>query len=471
MANGKFDTPEIRHMGEAATTSFSISTSSDRMKGYIQIFGKGTELTMDDIVAGVKEAGFTRGVSRKVVETILEGKHGKEPVLFARGVEPQDGEDGWYEFFFRTELEKKPIELEDGSVDYQNVEWFEVVEENQKLVEYHPAGDGTPGFNIFGEKIPAKKGKDLQPIKGNEIKISDDNRFYYANMGGRIIYDDMKIEITRLFIIEELTLATGNLEFDGSVLVKGNIGCDTSLKATEDIVIDGFVEAAEVVCGGSVMFRQGMNASGEGTVKAGSYVAGKFFEAVNIECEGEIQADYFLNCNLLAKEKITVSGKKGSIAGGNAYAMQGFIARNVGNRVGLATYLRVGINDKVLREQVELEDDVKNTAKSIQQLKHARNEFETQFSVEECLQLEKYNKIVAVLESQEERFEQLERESEDMAEYMTRLRKAQIVVNNTLFEGVTCELNNQKIVPSMVNNVTVKMVGSRIAIYENTLSK
>jgi len=465
----------VRYMGESGLANFYISFARENMEAYIQIFGKGTDLTMDDIVAGVKAAGITRGVSRKIVDGILAGKHGKEPILFAKGAEPQRGKDGWFEFFFRTHLEKIPKEFEDGSVDYQNVEWFEVVEEDQKIVEYHPAEEGINGYTVLGKVIPAKKGKDLPQLRGKNFRISDDKIFYYANMGGRIIFENSRIEISRLFILDEMSIATGNLEFDGSVQVRGNIGSGITLKATEDIVIDGFVESAVISAGGSIMFRQGMNAGseglGKGFVEAGEYIAGKFFEAVKINCQGSIQADYLLNCEIFSRETVLVSGKKGSIAGGEAYALQGFIARNVGNRVGLATKLRVGFNDDILREQMSIEDSLKQVAKSVQGLKHSRNEFETQYSPEECFAMPKYNKIVELLEAQEKSLEKLEKRSAEMESYIEKLRAAQIVVNNVLYDGVTCEINNQKYTPDSVKNVTIKMIGQRIAIFENQISK
>lgn len=456
-----------RFTGASELTTFFISINSDDMEAYIQVLGSGLDLTMDDIVAGIREMKITRGVSRKVVDAILEGKHGKEPILFAKGTEPKDGKDGYFEFFFRTELEKKPKVLDDGSVDYLNVEWFEIVEENQKLVEYHPATEGVEGVTVIGRKLPAKKGRDLAPIHGKGFYVSEDKLTYYASMGGRIEYIDRTMNVLRLLVVDELSLATGNLEFDGSIQVRGNVGSGVSLKATEDIVIDGFVESAEVECGGSIMFRQGMNASGEGWVKARNYVAGKFFEAVKVDCDGEIQADYFLNCTLFAREQIMVSGKKGSIAGGEAYAMLGFITRNIGNRVGLATYLRVGTNEDILKEQLDTEEYLKKTSKEVNQLKHSRNSMEMQFGKEECLNSDKYNKIANALEIKEALLEGLYEKSDRMAKDIDRFRKAQIVVNNMLYEGVTCELNSQKFVPSQVKNVTVKMIGNRIAVYQN----
>lgn len=456
-----------RYLGASGLTSFIITVTADKMEAYIQLFGSGINLTMEEVVSAIKDIGITRGVSRKIIEGILEGKHGKRPILFAKGLSRQTGKDGWFEFFFRRNLEKKPTVLEDGSVDYQNVEWFEVVEEGQLLVEYHPAQEGIPGMTIFGQKLPAKKGKDLGRIGGTGFTVSEDNRCYYANTGGRIEFENNKIEILRLFIIDEITLATGNLEFDGSVLVRGNIGSGTSLKATEDIVIDGFVESAQVESGGSIMFRQGMNASGEGSVKAKEYVAGKFFEAVNVECDGEIQADYFLNCTLFAREQIIVSGKMGSIAGGTAYAMEGFITRNVGNRVGLKTYLRVGLNEDILREQLEIENIIKAATLDVNKLTAARNEMEIQLGRDECLASEKYNKIAQALEQKEKILDEACEKSEKMVRFVDKLRKAQIVINNMLYEGVTCEINNQKIQSRDLKNVTVKPVGNRIGIFEN----
>ena len=167
--------PSTKYTGASGNAFFYISFANGNMEAYIQIFGRGTDLTLEDIVNGVKASGITRGVSRKVVDAILAGKHGKDPVLFAKGLEPQTGKDGWFEFFFRTDLEKRPKELEDGSVDYQNVEWFEVVEEDQKIVEYHFAEDGIDGYNVMGDVIPAKRGKDLPPLHGKNFRISDDN--------------------------------------------------------------------------------------------------------------------------------------------------------------------------------------------------------------------------------------------------------------------------------------------------------
>ena len=74
----------------------------------------------------------------------------------------RQGKDGRYEFFFRTEVSKKPVILEDGTVDYKNIDWMESVKKNQKIAYYHEAEEGKAGRTVTGKEIPSRKGKNLE---------------------------------------------------------------------------------------------------------------------------------------------------------------------------------------------------------------------------------------------------------------------------------------------------------------------
>ena len=68
-----------------------------------------------------------KGVDYAVVKAICDGTTSGDIVTLAKGVMPQAGADGWYEFFFDTNVKSNPVLMEDGSVDYQNAKWFELV--------------------------------------------------------------------------------------------------------------------------------------------------------------------------------------------------------------------------------------------------------------------------------------------------------------------------------------------------------
>ena len=56
---------------------------------------------------------------------------------------------------------------------------------------------------------------------------------------------------------------------------------------------------------------------------------------------------YLKNCDLYAQGRIYVLGKKGSLAGGTACAEQGLRVNILGNQAGLATYIRLGVSERL----------------------------------------------------------------------------------------------------------------------------
>ena len=105
---------------------------------------------------------------------------------------------------------------------------------------------------------------------------------------------EIHMNVTNLLTVPEVTLATGDVNYEGNVFVIGNVGSGAEICATGDILVGGFVEAAHLLAGGDIMIRQGMNASGEGEIRAAGNVNGCFFESTKIYAEGDIQGDYFI---------------------------------------------------------------------------------------------------------------------------------------------------------------------------------
>ena len=57
--------------------------------------------------------------------------------------------------------EKKPVIREDGKADYFDMNFIVEIHEGSWLGEKIPSKEGENGFNILGEIVPGKKGKDL----------------------------------------------------------------------------------------------------------------------------------------------------------------------------------------------------------------------------------------------------------------------------------------------------------------------
>lgn len=463
------DVADTEFKGELRSEDFgscSVSVSGDEMEAYVFV-PDGRRVSREDIAEALNKSGIKRGIQKKEIERLFEGKNRGKKILAAKGRPAEPGPDGWYEYFFRTKLNKRPKLLPDGSVDFQSIEWFEFVREGQKIALYHDAEAGTGGYTVTGRELPPKKGREKTILTGRGFMLLDDKKTYVATVSGKIRLEGHRIEIEKALVMEEVSLATGSVSFDGSVYVAGKVGVGALIQATGDVIVNGYVEAASIESGGSILLRQGANGNGVGYVKAAKDISGKFFEACRVYAGGDIRASYSLNCDLHAENRILISGKAGTLAGGTAYARKGMEVQNAGNRAGLATILRLGINDQVSGYLEEIEAKMQEAMKQLDILRNAYAEFHKKYPPEVRNTMDIYLKIESAIFTKEKEVEELTARSRYMEREVHGIRNAEIVVRGMLYEGTSLEINGRYWNAKDIANVCVKRVGERVAVYRN----
>ena len=459
--------PEEEVHSETQTNDFIIAVSPDGMTAHITVKGAVRKLRKDDILKALKQSNVTYGILNGEVDKIAKGNFGKRPILIAKGTYPEDGKDGWYEYFFRTEVDRSPAILEDGSVDYQNMDWFEVVKAGQKLVVYHSADTGVPGSTVRGRTLQSRKGKERRPFSGSGFHMLPDQKTYVADIDGIITLKGNRLEISKILMLDEVTLATGNVNFDGSVYIKGNVGDGTVVQATEDVVVDGFVESAEIISGGNIVLRQGANASGRSSIRAEGNIIGKFFETTTVHAKGDIQANYCLNCDLYAEGKIIISGKSGSLVGGRTTVISGLQAYNLGNRTGVATRIWLGATDEIRERLVLPEAEIKDAQKELKVLQNTCEDMRRKYPPEVRNTMESYLKMENAVFAKEKQLAKLIAQSQQIEDTLLNMNDAEAVVGGTIYEGVTIEMNGQKLKCEKTRSATVRWSEDRIGVFPN----
>lgn len=462
---------ELEHMlnpQEDTSDNFKIFLSSDEMEAYLEVSGEVRPIDRKEIRRVLRRNAIVEGIDQDMIDKLVEGNYSLRPMLIAKGQAPEEGEDGRYEFFFQVLPDKTPLLLEDGSVDYQHTEWFEMVERGQKLAYYHSATDGKCGKTVTGKEVNAKRGKEQQMLSGKGFVVLDDQKTYLADVSGRVEIIEGRLEITRLLVVENVSLATGNIYFDGSVYVKGNVGSGVTIQATEDVLVEGFVESATIECQGSIVLKQGNNAKGNGYLKADKKVVGKFFEAVKVYAGEEISANYCLNCDLYSEGKIHISGRSGTIAGGISRALNGLIAYNVGNHVGLSTRIILGINEVILKRRKDIEAEIKETKRELTILTNAYEDMQKKFAPEVRNTMEFYLKIENAIYTKEKQQEDLMEEKVKMEELMDEYAHARATIDGMLYEGVMFEVNGlQWKSKQEMRKVTIRKSNNKITVYSH----
>ncbi len=445
-------------------SDFVITISEDEMEAYF-LLSSDRKVTRPEIIGALRRKGVCKGIIEESVDQLMKGCD--QLLLIAKGIEPTAGEDGWYEYFFKTKDEWIPTLLPDGSVDYQNSQWFEMVYRGQKIAYYHEAGKGEQGFTVTGKPLEPRKGKEQNVIFGKGFILLPDKKTYVADIDGHIEMKKGKVEISNMLVIDDMTIATGKVDFEGAIYIRGTVGSGVNIKASGDIIIDGFIEAANIESGGSVILRQGMNGGGTGVIRAKKDVKGGFFEAVTIYAAGNIQGNYCMNSNLYAEGRVDINGANGTLVGGLTCAIDGLSAYHIGNRVGITTTLKVGYNILMRRRQHELEEKLREVEKELSIFNNACDDFKRKYPPEVRNVMEMFLKIEDAIFTKEKEKDSLLGRQRVLDDMFRRTAEAKVSVRGCFFEGVTVEINEAKWKSKEVKNVTLKNIQGRITLYEN----
>ena len=92
-----------------------------------------------------------------------------------------------------------------------------------------------------------------------------------------------QLYVTNVMLINgDTDASTGDIHFNGDVIIKGNVHYGYSIYAEGSIIIGGNVEAASLTAGMNIELQSGMQGGGKGTIECLGNVSGKFFEQVRI---------------------------------------------------------------------------------------------------------------------------------------------------------------------------------------------
>lgn len=447
---------------------FRVIISSDEMEVYIEIQGNPKSLSRKEIKTALRQSGVIEGINEDAIDALVKGQWSERSIKVAEGRLPERGKDGWYELFFDVELTPAPLVLPDGSVDYTSAKFFEFVEEGQRLALYHNALEGTAGMTVTGKKLSAKKGKELNMLIGRGFVLQEDKKTYLAAFAGKVTYTNGQLVVEKLLVLDDVNLLSGQINFDGCVHVRGNVATASTIIATEDIIVDGFVEDANLQSGGSIVLRKGANAAGgSGSIRAKRNVVGKFFESISVYAGGNLKANYCLNCDIYAEGKIEISGSRGMIAGGKTYALRSISAYNIGNRARLVSVFSVGVNDTLLRQETEVNDKIANVESELQMLTNSQENFQKKYPPEVRNTMDIYLKIESAVYTKELQMKRLIQAKESIDQKKKDMANARVSVRGMVFEGVVIEIGGQRLYAKEMSNVTIRRNNGRIGVFRN----
>ncbi|MEY2666433.1 MAG: hypothetical protein RLZZ384_604 [Pseudomonadota bacterium] len=383
-------------IGEQRDAKCEIVVSDDKLIARMTItpnFG-GTELTMGAIQKAIKDKEIKWGIIPiEKIEALL-AKGACTDVIIAEGLRPVDGIDAQFKSMMpNSQSDRKPKIDENGMADYRELGDIPVVYKDAVVMQRTPPIEGKKGCDIFGEVILPKVGADTpfsKDMTGVYVNPEDENQLL-SSVTGQPVAVPNGMTVSPILTLKKVDFSTGNIRFDGAVVIKGDVTEGMNVYALEDVVIDGSVINASVKSMGSLNIKGGVTGNSElfanadinikngaqgaqdqteeekatntGKIVARNSVIIGFAENFHIEAGGDIViSKYAMNSQLIAGNKIFAGAKNGSkkssIMGGSSCALMQIKAVIIGSLSGIKTHLQVGLNPYIQKQVANMKNDL-----------------------------------------------------------------------------------------------------------------
>ncbi len=349
-------------ISEMLQNCIHIQISQDKMTAYIQfkVADEKFACTASALEEYVRSHDVRYGLHQDVLQKIANqpSTYFYSQTVIAEGDPVQNGVDGSIRFSYEMKEEQsRPAQLEDGKVDFKEIKQLKNVNRGQLIAERIRAMEGKDGKAVTGEIIAYKIGKEAVFKLGKNVVLNPEQTAMYAAIDGLIsITDKNKVNVFPIFEVNgDVDYNVGNIDFVGTVIVRGNVLTGFRIKASGDIRIIGGVEGAELESNGSIEITGGILASNKGYVRAGKNVKSSFIQDGNVTAaEDVLVSQSIMHSHVRAGRNVVCSGAKGLIVGGTVQAGEKVVARTIGNTMSTVTAIEVGVRPELRSEILDL---------------------------------------------------------------------------------------------------------------------
>lgn len=336
---------------------FTIELSDNNLMAYIRLGKDAPEaMTVFVIEQLLHKNGIIFGIQEEsVIEEWLYGAARQgEKLLVAEGKRPVPPTDGEIQYYFPINFKRPGRINPDGSMDYRDRGEIPHVKEGVKLASKTFPEPGEPGLDVKGAEIAVSDPVDPTFSAGPGTRFNEEKSEIFSTMQGEPHLDVMGVvSVNKEFKVKgDVGYETGNIEFDGNVVVPGEVKEGFSVKCVS--------LTAREICGARV------DLSGDLNVSMG------IMDTKLINVKGNIQAKFIRNSTINSYGDLTVqkeivdstiylsgacNNERGSILHSTVSAKLGIKAGRVGNESSGASVLTVGVDEHLIR----LGDKIKST--------------------------------------------------------------------------------------------------------------
>jgi uncharacterized protein len=439
---------EALKIAECVDAQLSIGVAGDGLYATLSIQPAqgGKPVSKADVVAALAAKGVTEGIllddiNRAIAAGMADG------VIIARGRAPVPGADGRLESQVSQVRSRVPRMTESGQIDFRDLGDILAVRPGEVLMVRRPATAGVPGITVMGEPIPTHAGKDVMfaaKLDGAQIDPANPDRLL-AEIAGQPIEVNGGMIVVPVYTVAAVNMSSGNISFDGSVVVRGDVAAGMTIRASGDIEIGGTAEPCTLDAGGSIVVKGGALGGvgrkdlAESVIRCGGSFSAAYAQQLRVEAGDSIFIDDMaMQCDLAAGNHICVGHKRrGHIIGGRMLATLSISGKVLGSPNRIATQFEVGVSPAMHKRIAELAKGRDAREKQMLDISKLLVFADRNPTRVDPSMIERACNTARLLSSE---IEALRKEEEELHHLVMLSQQARVRAEQAMYEGVTVQL-------------------------------
>lgn len=360
----------------------NVNLSNDYYQAFItlHVFEADITVTKDKLMSALSKKNISFGIIPDALDMIIKYPRSAENILVAKGIPHVNGLDGEITYLFDIAMKSHPTVNPDGTVDFKSMNFLQPAYKDDILATRTMPTEGSMGTTVTGKSIRPKPGKIKNFKIGKGVMQSPDGLSIVADINGSIEFESEKVAVIQLLEIrDDVGVKTGNIEFQGKIIVNGNVTTGYSITSEDEIIINGIIEGATIQTLGNLYINGGVQGHDQAKLTIGGNIVSKFINNANVFCSGNIECDAIMHSDIVCDGSIILRGKKGLLVGGDISVRYDIEAKTIGSEMGTMTKLRLGVDSKVMDAYQASLEELKELKDTIVKLSQASRLLSKQF--------------------------------------------------------------------------------------------
>jgi uncharacterized protein (DUF342 family) len=337
--------------------NIEVSISQGDLVASIKVIPRVDEISSisaSDIHKALSEAGVNYGIWEEIIGQVSNESIVNKWVTIAKGEKPSEGKDGFIKYYFHKDGRRAKLkEDESGRVNIKDMNLIDNVKKGDVLCELVPPETGKSGMSVKGEEILGKIGASGKLPSGKNIETSEDGNKLLAAIDGMVVWAESEIIVEPIYVVDKVDSSTGNVRFNGSVVVNGEVGDGFEIHAGEDVTVAMSVGRVIIDAEGSIKISGGILGQEKARITARGPIHVKFIQDAHLKSSQEIIVeDYIRNSEVTAGGPVIVKSPSGWISGSTVSSEAWIYCHTIGHEANpIDTKLIIGHNPRLNNER------------------------------------------------------------------------------------------------------------------------